>query len=68
MNPTLTPSQFTSPDIRPRGVSALPGADLTPLDLDMQQVQEELAAALRHIEDLPRRHPYEDTGHAPKPL
>lgn len=68
MNPTLTPSQFTSPDIRPRGVSALPGADLTPLDLDMQQVQEELAAALRHIEDLPRRHPYEHTGHAPKPL
>ncbi|MFF4338106.1 hypothetical protein [[Kitasatospora] papulosa] len=57
MNPTLAPSQFTSPDIRTRGVDALPGAAETPLDLDMQQVQEELAAALRHIEGLRPRHP-----------
>jgi len=68
MNPTLSPSQFTSPDIRTRGLAALPDVDQTPTDLDMQQVQEELAAALRHIENLPRRYPYEDTGHDLKPL
>ncbi|MGW2863304.1 hypothetical protein [Streptomyces sp. NPDC001205] len=28
-------------------------------DLDMAQVQEDLAAAIRHIEDLPHRYPYE---------
>lgn len=62
---TLTPSQFSIPDIRPTGTAALPA---TGEDLDMRQVQEELAAALRHIEDLPRRHPYEDTGHVGQPL
>jgi len=68
MPTTITPSQFTSPDIRARGLAALPDAGQTPLDLDMQQVQEELAAALQYIEDLPRRYPYEDTGHAPQTL
>ena len=57
MNPVLTPSQFTSPDIRTRGLAALPDVDQVPLDLDMQQVQEELAAALRSIEDLRPDHP-----------
>ncbi|MGW9238043.1 hypothetical protein ACWGRL_04795 [[Kitasatospora] papulosa] len=57
MNPVLTPSQFTSPDIRTRGLAALPDVDQTPTDLDMQQVQEELAAALRSIESLRPDHP-----------
>jgi hypothetical protein len=69
MNPTLTPSQFTSPDIRPTGLAALPATSEQPEALDMAQVQEELAAALRRIEDLPRRYPYEDTEPASsKPL
>ena len=57
MNPVLTPSQFTSPDIRTRGLAALPDVDQTPTDLDMQQIQEELAAALRSIESLRPDHP-----------
>lgn len=68
MSQTLTPSQFTSPDIRTTGTAALPATDEQYEVLDMHQVQQELAAALRHIEDLPRRYPYEDTGHASQPL
>ena len=68
MSQTLTPSQFTSPDIRPTGIAAVPATGEQSEVLDMTQVQEELAAALRHIENLPRRYPYEDTGHALKPL
>ena len=34
----------------------------------MQQVQEELAAALRHIENLPRQHPYEASGYTREPV
>lgn len=68
MNPTLTPSQFTSPDIRRTGLAALPATDEQYDVLDMLQIQEELTAALRRIEDLPHRYPYEDTGPASKPF
>ncbi|MFF2731796.1 hypothetical protein ACFVS9_28295 [Streptomyces sp. NPDC058008] len=68
MNPTLTPSQFTSPDIRITGPAVLLATDDPHEDLNMRQVQEELAAALRHIDDLPRRYPYEDPDRPGKPL
>ncbi|WP_404974787.1 hypothetical protein [[Kitasatospora] papulosa] len=57
MNPTLTPSQFTSPDIRPTGAAALPATDEQYKVLDMLQIQAELAAALRYIENLRPHHP-----------
>lgn len=57
MIPTLTPSQFTSPDIRARGVAALTATDEQYEVLDMHQVQEELAAALRYVEGLRPDHP-----------
>ncbi|MFG2677034.1 hypothetical protein [Streptomyces sp. NPDC048445] len=55
-------SAFTSPDIRPSGPAGLPATDEQYEVLDMGQIQEELAAALRHIEELPRRYPYEASG------
>lgn len=45
-------SAFTSPDIRPSGPAALPATDEQYEVLDMQEVCEELAQALRHIEGL----------------
>ncbi|MGW1468572.1 hypothetical protein ACWCPT_30025 [Streptomyces sp. NPDC002308] len=63
MTVTLTPSQFTSPDIRPTGTVALtahaaptdqpvPALPYGELDLDMDAVAIELHDALQHIEDL----------------
>ncbi|MYR75194.1 MULTISPECIES: hypothetical protein [unclassified Streptomyces] len=68
MNPTLTPSYSARPALRPVGTTPLPATDEAYQVLDMQQVQEELAAALRHIEDLPRQHPYEASEYAYEPL
>lgn len=57
MNPTLAPEQSTSPDLRLGTITPLPATDEAYQVLDMQQVQEELAAALRHIENLRPDHP-----------
>ncbi|MFJ3283290.1 hypothetical protein [Streptomyces halstedii] len=57
MNPTLTTA--TTP---------LPATDEQYQLLDMREVWEELAAALHHIENLPRQHPYEASGYTREPV
>ena len=59
MSQILTPSQFTSPDIRPTGAAALQAADTADQAPDMVEIQEQLAEALLHIQGLRPSHPSE---------
>ncbi|WP_331728836.1 hypothetical protein OG693_39510 (plasmid) [Streptomyces sp. NBC_01259] len=65
---TAPSAAFTTPDIRPSGTAGLPATDEQYEVLDMRQVQEELAAALRHIEGLPHRYPYAASGYVGDPV
>ena len=68
MNPTLTPSHSARPALHPASTAHLPATDEAYQVLDMQQAQAELAEALRHIENLPRQHPYEASGYTREPV
>ncbi|MGW2844655.1 hypothetical protein [Streptomyces sp. NPDC001274] len=65
--PPLAPSVFTSPDIRPTGTDAVKTAEACTPDLDMEEIRDELYAALQHIENLRHQHPYEATGYGGEP-
>ncbi|MEU9849241.1 hypothetical protein [Streptomyces sp. NPDC047985] len=68
MTTTLTPSPFTTPDIRPTGTDVLETTETSTPDVDMEEIRAELYAALHHIENLRHQHPYEASGYAGKSL
>ncbi|MEU3656424.1 hypothetical protein AB0E67_27180 [Streptomyces sp. NPDC032161] len=52
----------------PLGNDPLKAAEVSTPELDMEQVREELFAALQSIEDLRHQHPYEATGYVGEPI
>ncbi|MET8746281.1 hypothetical protein [Streptomyces sp. NPDC004728] len=64
----LTASQFTTPDICHTGTDALKTTEARTSDLDMEEIRDELYAALQDIENLRHQHPYEASGYASKPF
>ncbi|MEU6016987.1 hypothetical protein ABZ826_23930 [Streptomyces sp. NPDC047515] len=65
---SLAPSAFTSPDIRPTGTDAAKTVEARIPDLDMEEIRDELFAALQSIEDLRHQHPYEASGYVGEPV
>ncbi|MEU6925440.1 hypothetical protein [Streptomyces sp. NPDC046631] len=67
---TATLSAFTSPDIRPTGLTSTDqDVDTAPwYAVDMDEVRDELFAALQNIEDLRHQHPYEASGYVGEPV
>ncbi|MDK0524989.1 hypothetical protein [Streptomyces sp. ML-6] len=63
MATTLITHPFATPDIRPSGTDGIETAEARNPDLDMEEIRDELYAALQHIENLRHQHPYEATGY-----
>ncbi|MFJ1827335.1 hypothetical protein [Streptomyces sp. NPDC088178] len=61
-------SAFATPDIRPTGTDALETAEVRTPDLDMEEIRDELYAALQSIENLRHQHPYEASGYVGDPV